>query len=312
MRVFRSIEQARGQIAGAALAIGNFDGVHLGHQALLAATLEASKRRGTPAAALTFEPHPGRFLSPKVAPRLLTTPGRKLELLQEAGLDAVVVQPFDRAFAAIPARDFVDRLLVADLGVGDVAVGEDFTFGRGRAGRVADLEAWLKLGGARLVVVPKIRCEGVPVSSTRIRELVLEGRVEAAAPLLGRPFDVDGTVVAGMGRGRTLGFPTANVQPDSELLPPNGVYAVTGRCPAGEFPGAANLGRKPTFGEGAPQSLEVHLVGYGGPSLLGTRMRVAFVARLRDELRFPSVEALVGQIRADVETAVALVARPHP
>ncbi len=304
MRVFTSIEAARGRLDGCAVAIGNFDGVHLGHAALLSTAREAGRARGRPAAALTFEPHPGRILFPKVAPRRLTTPARKLELLEAAGLDAVVVQPFDRDFAAVPAHTFVERLLLGDLRAAEVVVGEDFTFGRAREGRPEDLIAYLREGGARAIVVPKVEREGTPISSTRIRELVLEGRVEAAAALLGRPFDLDGIVVAGMGRGRTLGFPTANVRPGGEIVPAVGVYAVRARCPAGTFTGAANLGRRPTFGEGGAEALEVHLVGYPGASLLGAPVRVAFLARLRDEMRFPSAEALARQIRADVEAAV--------
>ncbi len=306
MRVFQSIEGARGQLPGCALAIGNFDGVHLGHQRLFAVVRESAAARGGAAAALTFEPHPGKVLGPKVAPRLLTTPQRKLELIDAAGLAAAVVQPFDLAFAAVPARDFVDRLLLDALQVREVAVGEDFSFGQRREGRVAQLAEWLGARGAKLTLVPKVEVDGLPISSTRIRELVLEGRVEDAARLLGRPFDLDGTVVPGMGRGKTLGFPTANVAPSGEVLPLSGVYAVRARCPRGEFAGAANLGRKPTFGEGAPLTLEVHLIGYTGPSLLGAAMRVGFVARLRDEMRFPSLAALVEQIGRDVSAAARL------
>lgn len=311
MAVFRSIEEARGRLRGCTLAIGNFDGVHLGHQRLLAVAREGAARSGGPSAALTFEPHPGKILGPAVAPRLLTTGARKLELILAAGLDAVIVQPFDLAFAAIPAKDFVDRLLVEGLEIREVVVGDDFTFGRQREGRVAQLAEWLAARGAQLTQVPKVEVDGLPISSTRIRELVLEGRVEAAATLLGRPFDVDGTVVAGFGRGRTLGFPTANVAPPSGVLPGNGVYAVWAQGPQGEFAGAANLGRKPTFGEGTPVTLEVHLIGYHGPSLLGSRLRVGFVARLRDEMRFPSLAALVEQIGRDVAEA-GRRARPPP
>ncbi|HUB06478.1 MAG TPA: riboflavin biosynthesis protein RibF [Myxococcales bacterium] len=299
MRTFRSIGEARGRIRGCALAIGNFDGVHLGHQALF----RAARQHAALAAALTFEPHPGAVLNPSMAPRRLTTPEQKLQLLAAGGLDAVVVQPFDAAFAAIPAREFVDRLLLGELGVAAVVVSDDFSFGRKREGRVAQLDEWLSAGGARLVLVPKVEVDGLPVSSTRIRELVLEGRVDAAARLLGRPFDVEGTVVTGMGRGRGLGFPTANIAPLGEMLPANGVYAVRAYFPGGSLAGAANLGRKPTFGEGGAQTLEVHLIGYAGPSLVGAPMRVAFVARLRDEMRFPSLAALTEQIGKDVAEA---------
>jgi len=286
MRVFQSIEQARGQLPGCALAIGNFDGVHLGHQRLFAVARESAEKAGGPSA------------------------GRTLELIAASGLTAAVVQPFDLAFAAVPAKDFVDRLLLDALGAREVAVGEDFSFGQRREGRVAQLGAWLSAGGASLTLVPKVEVEGLAISSTRIRELVLEGRVEAVANLLGRPFDLDGTVVAGMGRGKTLGFPTANVESSGEVLPLNGVYAVRARCSQGEFAGAANLGRKPTFGEGAPLMLEVHLIGYSGPTLLGAAMRVAFVARLRDEMRFPSLAALVEQIGRDVSAAARLAPSP--
>ncbi len=310
MRVFGSIDEASGSAGlapGAALAIGNFDGVHLGHRALLAEALRLARAQGTPAAALTFEPHPGKVLGPKVAPRLLTTPARKLELLAEAGLDAVVVQPFDAAFAAVSAEAFVQGLLLGGLRVGAVVVGEDFSFGQGRRGRAEQLRAWLPAGGARLSLVPKVELDGAPVSSTRVRELVLEGRVAQAARMLARPFDVDGRVVTGMGRGRGLGFPTANVLPDAELLPANGVYAVRARGTFGELPGAANLGRKPTFGEDAGQTLEIHLIGFAGKeSLVGQPMRVAFLERLRDEQRFPSVEALAVQIGRDVALAARI------
>ncbi|MHB8418937.1 MAG: riboflavin biosynthesis protein RibF [Myxococcales bacterium] len=307
-------EESRGALRGCALAIGNFDGVHLGHQALF----RMARERAPLAAALTFEPHPAAVLNPKLAPHRLTTPERKLELIAEAELDAAVVQPFDAAFAAIPAREFVDRLLLGELGAAEVVVGDDFSFGRKREGRVAELGEWLRAGGARLSVVPKVEVDGLPVSSTRIRELVLEGRVDAAARLLGRPFDVDGEVVAGMGRGRGLGFPTANVAPQGEMLPANGVYAVRAHLPAGVLPGAANLGRKPTFGEGGAQTLEVHLIGYAGASLLGARLRIEFLARLRDEMRFPSLAALTEQIGKDVAEAARVASgfgranRPSP
>ncbi|MHB1845930.1 MAG: bifunctional riboflavin kinase/FAD synthetase [Deltaproteobacteria bacterium] len=313
MRVLRSIDEARGQVDGCALAIGNFDGAHLGHQALFAEARRLSRELGGPAAALTFEPHPGKVLGPKVAPRLLTTLERKLELLAEAGLDAVVVQPFDAAFAGLSAEAFVQALLLSTLHARGVVVGEDFSFGQGRRGRVEQLRAWLPPGGARVSVVPKVELDGAPVSSTRIRELVLEGRVGAAARMLARPFDVDGAVVTGMGRGRGLGFPTANVMPTGELLPANGVYAVWAHSAQGDFPAAANLGRKPTFGEDLGQTLEVHLIGYRGKeSLVGSAMRVAFVERLRDEQRFPSVDALTAQIGKDVALAAQLAGERPP
>jgi len=261
VRAYRSIEEVGRFLAGGALAIGNFDGVHLGHRELIREARMRAGASGTRAGVLTFEPHPAKVLGPKMAPHLLTPLDRKLALLEETGLDAAVVQPFDLDFARISARDFVDQLLLGKLGIGDAVVGPDFSFGKDRLGRVEQLEAWLKAGGAHLFVVPMVEVDGLGVSSSRIRELVLEGRMEAAARLLGRPYDLEGTVVPGVGRGHTLGFPTANVVPENELIPPNGVYAVRVFAPSGVFAGATNLGRKPTFGEGLPFAVEVHLIG---------------------------------------------------
>jgi riboflavin kinase / FMN adenylyltransferase len=303
VRVSRSIDEAGSVLQGGALAIGNFDGVHLGHLELLRKALERARASGASSGVLTFEPHPAKVLGPGMAPHLLTPLDRKLALIAEAGIDVAVVQPFDAGFARIPARDFVDQLLLAKLGVRDIVVGQDFSFGRDRQGRVEQLGPWLQAGGARLFVVPTVDVEGLGVSSTRIRGLVLEGRMEAAARLLGRPYDLEGAVVPGVGRGRTLGFPTANVVPVNELIPPNGVYAVRVFAPTGVFAGAANLGRKPTFGEGLPFAVEVHLIGYGGGDLVGEQLRVAFLSRLREEMRFPSAAALVAQIGRDVATA---------
>jgi riboflavin kinase/FMN adenylyltransferase len=306
VRIYRSIEEAGDALRGGALAIGNFDGVHLGHRELLRKARERSDVGGAGAGVLTFEPHPAKVLGPGMAPHLLTPLDRKLALIAETGLDVAVVQPFDADFARIPAQDFVDLLLLGKLGVKDVVVGQDFSFGKDRRGRTEQLGLWLRAGGAHLWVVPTVEVDGLTVSSTRIRELVLEGRMEAAARLLGRPYDLEGTVVPGVGRGRTLGFPTANVVPANEVIPPNGVYAVRVTSPAGVFAGAANLGRKPTFGEGLPFAVEVHLIGYPGGSLVGQHLRVAFLVRLREEMRFPSAAALVEQIGRDVAVAAKI------
>jgi riboflavin kinase/FMN adenylyltransferase len=306
VRIFRSFEEAGSILRRGAVAIGNFDGLHLGHLELIRKARERAGASGTRSGVLTFEPHPAKVLGPGMAPHLLTPLDRKLALIAETGIDVAVVQPFDAGFAQIAAREFVDRLLLEKLGVADVVVGQDFSFGRGRLGRVEQLRAWLGEGGATLWVVPTVEVDGLGVSSTRVRQLVLEGRMEAAARLLGRPYDLEGTVVPGMGRGRTLGFPTANVVPSNELIPPNGVYAVRVYAPGGMFAGAANLGRKPTFGEGLPFAVEVHLIGYTGANLVGERLRVAFLSRLRAEMRFPSAAALVEQIGRDVAAALAI------
>jgi riboflavin kinase/FMN adenylyltransferase len=275
MQVFRSLESVEGALTGCAVAIGNLDGVHLGHQALLRRAREIAERRGVTPAVLTFEPHPVRVLRPKLAPPLLTPLPRKLELLEDMGVGAVVVQPFDLEYAATPAREFVSRDLGARFGCGDVVVGHDFTAGHERA-RVDELRALLAGHGIRLHVIEPVTADGLVVSSTKIREFLLEGQVEAAAELLTRPHDVDGVVGRGAGRGRGLGFATANVE-TSALLPANGVYAVRARIGGGGgawYGGVCNVGVKPTFEIAAGVTAEAHLLDFGGQDLYGEQIRV--------------------------------------
>ena len=306
MQVFSSISGA-GALRGCAVAIGNFDGVHLGHRRLFAVARELAAPRGAPAAALTFEPHPVRVLRPQLAPPLLTPLARKLELLAGCDLDAAVVQPFDLSYAGTEAAEFVARDLVGHLGARDVVVGQDFTAGKGRT-RVDGLRQMLAAHGAHLTVVEPVAWEGLVVSSTKIRELLLEGQVEAATPLLERPHDVDGTIERGDGRGRGLGFATANLRPVA-MLPANGVYAIRAWLnPAGApLAGVANVGVKPTVQRSGTVSLEAHLFDTDGRDLYGETLRVAFVARLREERRFASLDELRAQIAEDADRARALL-----
>jgi riboflavin kinase/FMN adenylyltransferase len=315
VQVFRSIAEAR-SLAGCSVAIGNFDGVHLGHRALFdLARAQAVARRGL-SAALTFDPHPVRVLRPGLLPPCLTPLPRKLELLAECGLDAAVVQPFDLAYAATGAAEFVSRDLAAGLGAAAVVVGQDFTAGHGRT-RVEGLRPLLQEHGIHLAVVEPVTSDGLVVSSTKIRELLLEGNVAGAAELLGRTHDADGTVVRGGGRGRTIGFATANVATEA-MLPALGVYAVRARLGGSQEPGGAlagdrrcdgvcNVGVKPTVQEEGPPSAEIHLFDHDGGDLYGERIRVSFVARLREERRFPSIEALREQIGRDAREARELL-----
>lgn len=306
MRVLRSLDEAAasGALRGGAVAIGNMDGVHLGHRRLV----EVARGLAPAAGILTFDPHPARVLRPALAPPLLTPLGRKLELLAGLGLAATVVQPFDRAYAATPAATFVARDLAARLGVRHVVVGHDFTAGRERA-RVDALRPVLDAHGISLHVLEPVTADGLVVSSTKIREFVLEGNVAAAAELLARPYDLDATVVRGAGRGRGFGFATANLS-TGQLLPANGVYVVQARlgdaAGAGEErTGVCNVGVKPTVEEAGGVVAEVHLLDFDGRDLYGEAVRVAFLRRLRDERRFPSVEELRAQIARDVEAARA-------
>jgi len=314
MRVHRSLEEAAraGTLRGGALAIGNMDGVHLGHRRLFQAARELAP---SAAGVLTFDPHPVRVLRPQLAPPLVTPLPRKLELLAGLGLSAAVVHPFDLAYASTPAAEFVARDLLGRLGVAQVVVGRDFTAGHERAG-IEALGPLLSARGIGLQVIEPVTADGLVVSSTKIREFVLEGNVEAAGLLLARPYDIDGQVVRGAGRGRALGFATANVQAD-QLLPANGVYVVRAGVGAAGEPigdeaeraGVCNVGVKPTVEAGGGVSIEVHLLEFDGRDLYGSAIRVAFLARLRDERRFPSVEALRAQIAADVAAARVFLAR---
>ena len=319
MRIHQSLSGSVGQLTRGALAIGNFDGVHLGHQALFAV---ARRDARGPVCALTFEPHPARLLAPQYAPPLICELPRKRDLLAACGVAELVEQPFDTAFMATAPAQFVEQLI--QTGVAEVVIGHDFTYGKARAGTVESLRLTLEERGVRLHVLPPVAVNGLVCSSTKVREFVLEGRVEAANMLLGRPFDLDGEVVQGAGRGRKLGWPTANLRTANELLPAVGVYAVRARllpeAGAGAsqpfaLAGAANLGLNPTFrpdvaqagGSGRPPlSLEVHFLDFS-QDIYGKRVRVEFVHRLREERRFPGVEALKAQIGKDVAEARRLL-----
>lgn len=290
---------------GAVVAIGNFDGVHDGHRAVLTRLFALSAERGAPSCVLTFDPAPTAVVAPhRHQPRILTLRDR-VRLLGEAGVDVVVIEPFTPAFAAREARWFAEELLGRRLRARGVVVGYDFRFGHGREGDVAGLRAWLP--GVPVVEVDAWTDGGSAVSSSRIRRLVAAGAVEEAATLLGRPHFLRGTVVVGDQRGRTLGFPTANIVSEVELLPAFGVYAVRARVEGGPSrPGVANIGIRPTFGGGAPR-IEVHLFDFTG-DLYGRELVVELVARVRGELRFDGPAALVAQIAADAARARELLA----
>jgi len=319
MRILESASHVQGPseqgLVGCAVAIGNFDGVHLGHRALLARTVAAARAAGTPAVVLTFDPHPARVLAPALAPRLISSRARKRELLAAAGIDVLVEQPFDLAFAATTPSEF-EHLLLDVLGARHVVVGYDFSYGKARAGRTESLRAACAARGGALEVVSAVEVDGVVASSTKVREFVRSGNVSAASRLLARDFDVEGPVVRGAGRGRRIGIPTANVRTDGELLPALGVYATRVHLEDGTIArGACNIGLNPTFrsdasaaGE-AEATVEVHLLEHGR-DLYGETLRVAFVARLREERKFPGVDALVAQIHRDIASAASVLGAP--
>jgi riboflavin kinase/FMN adenylyltransferase len=293
----------------ASVAVGNFDGVHRGHQALVAAAVSRSRATGGSAVVLTFDPHPARVLRPQAAPAALTTLAQKEELVAALGIDRLVVVPFDARLAALSAEVFAREVLQQALGARHVVVGESFRFGRGREGDPRRLEALGASLGFAVEVVPPLVEGGLPISSSRVREALERGDVGEARKLLGRDYFVDGEVVRGDGRGRTIGVPTANLAPEEQILPTHGVYAARCRPGAGAWHAAAvNVGERPTFGGGRVR-LEAHLVDFEG-DLYGARLRVAFHERLRGEQRFESTDALVAQIRRDIEAARARLPPP--
>ena len=319
MKVYRDLERIGPARAGRAVTIGAFDGVHLGHQAVLRLVRDLARARGLSATVLTFDRHPAEVVRPESAPKLLTTPEQKLELLDATGsVDECVVLTFDEARSKEPAEEFVAEVLAGALRARLVVVGADFHFGHRRHGDVPLLqrmgaELGFEVLGLGLVASPDgtIAADGaLPYSSTRVRTLLAEGDVQGAAAILGRPHEVRGPVERGDGRGRELGFPTANVTvPQRTCLPADGVYAGTFTGEDGsERPAAISLGRRPTFyAEAGLLLLEAHVLDYTG-DLYGQRAAVRFLHRLRPQERFESAGELVAQMERDVAAARRLLA----
>lgn len=295
--------------AGSVVTIGAYDGVHLGHQAVIAEVRRRADAGGLASVVVTFDRHPASVVRPETAPRLLTDLEQKLELLEATGVDRCLVLTFDEVRSQEPAEDFVDEVLVGALGARQVIVGQDFHFGHRRRGDVALLERMGQERGFEAVALALVDAEGRPVgeqgraSSTAIRHALAAGDLAAANAMLGRHHEVRGLVARGDERGRELGFPTANVSvPGAILLPADGIYAGWfQRADGSVHPSAISLGRRPTFYEEAHASLlEAHLLDFDG-DLYGEHVRVRFVTRLRGEARFDGAEALVAQMRRDVE-----------
>ncbi len=289
---------------GGVVTIGNFDGVHVGHQRLVQGAVARARELGREAVALTFTPHPETVLRPERGLRLLSTPTQRAQLLALCGLDALVEVAFDRKFAATPAEVFARDFLARRLAPVEVHLGANFRFGADRAGDVALLDAVGRECGFAVVGVEPVVAEGETVSSTRIRQALAHGDVARAARLLGRPFFVDGTVYRGERMGRKLGFPTINVRVENELLPAHGVYITAVHLPSfgRVFQAVTNIGVRPTVYENYAVTVESHLLDFTA-DLYQEAVRLYFLARLRDERVFPSSMELVAQIRRDVEEA---------
>ena len=290
------------------LALGNFDGLHRGHTKIIERVRRVAAERGVTSLVLTFDPHPPRIVRPDKAPPLLMTLEQKLEALERAGIHGVAIVNFTAELSRWEPELFVKAVLVDWLRVGEVWVGADFLFGRDRSGNFSLLRTLGAQHGFRVEKIDPVRYKDFVVSSTRVRRLVSEGRVDEAGALLGRHVFIDGTVTRGAGRGRELGVPTANLETRNELVPPHGVYATAVTIDGVVHPGVTNIGLRPTFDDVTHTTIEVHVLGFER-DLYGQQIRLGFIQRLRDERRFPDVDALKAQIEADVRHARRLFDR---
>jgi len=290
------------------LALGNFDGLHRGHLKIVERVRRGAAEHGGTPMAMTFDPHPSRIVRPDKAPPLLMTKAQRLEALDRAGIGAVAVVRFTTELSRWDPEAFVRTVLVDWLRVSEVWVGANFLFGHDRSGNFSTLRTLGQRYGFRADKIDPVRYKEFVVSSTRIRRLVAEGRMDEAGALLGHPYYVDGTVVTGKRRGRELGFPTANLQSENELLPPNGVYATTTTIDGVVHASLTNVGMRPTFGDTTKPIIEAYLLGFNG-DLYGRSLRLGFVQRLRDERKFEDVDALRAQMEADRRRAERLFAQ---
>ena len=307
--IIRDTTPAAAMPKGSVVAMGNFDGVHLGHRAVIAAALEMSRTHRQPAFAVTFEPHPRKFFSPNTPQFRLTDETNKLRLLAGTGLAGAVVMTFDAARAGTTAQDFIHHDLIARLGVSGIAVGYDFHFGKGRVGSPSLLVSEAPRLGIEVDVQPHIDIDERPVSSSAIRMALAEGQIADATAMLGGPWFITGEVIHGEKRGRDLGYPTANIRLDKHCGLKHGIYAVRVGRGGALIDGVASFGRRPTFDNGAPL-LEVFLFDFKG-DLYGATLDVAFIGFIRDELKFDNIEALIRQMDDDSTKArAALSAAP--
>ncbi len=291
------------------ITMGSFDGIHRGHQKLLERVVElAAENDGTPVL-LTFEPHPQQVVAPGTAPPLLTGRAEKLPLIEEAGIALTIILTFNRELSELAAEVFVRQVLVDRLGVAHLVLGHDHAFGRERRGREELLQRLAPELGFGIEVVDAVLDDGVAITSTVIRNLLAAGEVERAAHMLGRPYSLGGLVVRGEGRGRELGFPTANLalEVNRKCMPGDGIYAVRVRVRGSTRSGACSIGRRPTFGSG-DRTIEVYLIDFED-DIYGDRIEVTFQARLRDELAFENPQELVEQMRRDVENVQRLMSQ---
>jgi riboflavin kinase/FMN adenylyltransferase len=310
MKVYYDLKECTETLPHPVVTMGNFDGIHRGHQEIFRLLRQEAEANHGTALVITFHPHPLKVLHPERAPRLITNLQDRVELMGCCGIEHVLCLPFDEEFARWEAERFVREILVQKLGIKKVLVGEDFRFGKNREGGINFLKKRGEPFGYAVQKIEPVRVDGMEISSTRIRQSIQEGRIRESTAMLGRPYNISGTVVTGDKRGRTLGFPTANLATEAELLPPNGIYAV--RVVLGEHsrPGVANLGIKPTF-TGRRFSIEAHIFEFD-QDIYGEFMRMEFVDWIREERSFPDANALAEQIGRDAQQAREILEKaPH-
>ena len=310
MKIFERTEDIEKPINNAVITIGNFDGVHIGHQALFHTANEKAESINGASVAMTFEPHPMKVLTANDHPPLITLYEQKKELIERAGIDVLICIPFTKSFATIPADRFIEDLLVKRIGMRVIVVGKDYTFGKAREGNVTMLRRMSAQLNFEVMVVDWIQPadgQAPRISSTHIRELVMNGHMEAARKILGRHYQIRGRVASGRNRGgRLLGFPTANINLQDELCPKTGIYAVTVEHDRQIYMGVANIGYSPTFDDHI-FTIEVHILDFDR-NIYGDPIRVNFIQRLRDEIKFDGIEALSVQIRKDIDHARRILA----
>jgi len=305
MKIIDHLDKIHEPFKSAVITIGNFDGVHIGHQALFHEVIETAETVGGTSIAMTFEPHPIRVLKQNGQPPLITLYEQKAELIERTGIDVLICVPFTRAFASLSADQFIRELLVKKIGMKAIVVGEDYSFGKNREGSIDLLKSYGPDYGFEVILAGWIKMsKGFTdrISSTKIRELVIDGHMTEAEKMLGRHYQIRGRVVIGRDRGgKLLGIPTANINLHDELCPKTGIYAVTVECRGNQHNGVANIGYSPTF-EDHEFTVEVHILDFND-NIYGEKIRVNFIKRLRDEIKFSNISALIDQIKKDIAAA---------
>ena len=301
MEIIKGIENLREPFKNPVVTLGNFDGIHLGHQRIFKKVIEVAQRMEGESVVITFEPHPLKILSPEDCPPLLTPFRKKMMWMEKTGIEKVLCLQFTKAFSEMSPSEFVKRILLEKIGAKRIIIGYNYRFGKGKSGTVESLKEICSTYGIEVEVVEALVVDQIPVSSSKIRELIREGEVEKASKLLGRDYLVIGQVIHGTHRGHDLGFPTANLEMTEELYPKAGVYAVRVEWNHQRFNGLANLGFNPTF-DGNTFTMEVHILNFNY-QIYGDEIQVSFVKRIRDEIRFQSLQDLIDQIQWDIEWA---------